>query len=296
MTECVICYTDLTSETGKSVLGCGHEFHIKCVGQWLLSGSASCPYCRKEAGDMERIVKLSDSDSDTYDSEDDSVSNVTPLMCAARRGDLTIVLEILGQDKSAHSQEDSDGDTALFYAANIGRTEVAKALIQAGACVNHQNHLGLTPIMYSGFQDMTETLLGLGADANHASQANETALVKAAEDNKTDILQVLLEHGVGHMDVALHGACAAGSYESAQLLLEAGVDPNCRVVEGGTPLMRAVCAGYSNAEMVRLLLSKGADVRATDDNGWNAFMWFADVGSSDTETMMLLLDAAGIID
>ena len=179
--------------------------------------------------------------------------------------------------------------------ADFGRIEVAKALIQAGACVNHQNHSGLTPLMYSGFHDMTETLLGLGADANHISQANETALVKAAEDNKSDILQVLLEHGVGYMDVALHGACAAGSYDAAQLLLEAGVDPNCRVVNGGTPLMRAVCAGYSNAELVRLLLSKGADVRAKDDDGWNVFMWFADDGSSDTETMMLLLDAVGLL-
>lgn len=295
MAECVICYTELTSETGKSVLGCGHEFHIKCVGQWLLSGSATCPYCRKESGEMERIIKLSDSDSDTYDSDDDSVSNVTPLMCAARRGDLALVLEILGQNKEAHRQEDSDGDTPLFYAAKMGRIEVAEALIQAGANVNHSNNVGQSPLMYAGYHDMTETLLRLGADANHVSQANETALVKAAEDNKTDILQVLLEHGVGHMDVALHGACAAGSYDAAQLLLEAGVDPNCRVVSGGTPLMRAVCAGYSNAELVRLLLSKGADVRAKDDDGWNVFMWFADDGSSDTETMMLLLDASGLL-
>ena len=294
MAECAICYTELTSETGKSVLGCGHEFHIKCVGQWLLSGSSSCPLCRKESGELERICRSSDSDSGSYDSHD-SISNVTPLMVAARRGDLAAVLEILEQNKEAHSQEDSDGDTALFYAAKIGRNEVASALIQAGACVNHQNHLGLTPIMYSAFYDMTEFLIICGANANHVSQANETALVKAAEDNKSDILQVLLEHGVGYMDVALHGACAAGSYDAAQLLLEAGVDPNCRVVSGGTPLMRAVCAGYSNAELVRLLLSKGADVRAKDDNGWNVFMWFADIGSLDTETMMLLLDAAGLL-
>jgi ankyrin repeat protein len=67
------------------------------------------------------------------------------------------------------------------------------------------------------------------------------------------------------------------------------------VENSGTPLMRAVCAGYSNAELVRLLLSKGADVRAKDNNDWNVFMWFADDGSSDTETMMLLLDAAGLL-
>lgn len=291
MTECAICYTELTSETGKSVLGCGHEFHIKCVGQWLLSGSASCPLCRKESGELERIRRLSDSESEY----DESVQQVSELMKAVIRGNLDIVLEALQQNPATLSIVDSDGDTALFYAAKKGRIDIASVLIKAGANVNHSNNVGQTPLMYAGFHDMTEYLLGCGAEANHVSQANETALVKAAEDNNTETLQILLEYGVGHMDTALHGACAAGSYDSAQLLLESGVDPNCRVVDGGTPLMRAVCAGYSNAELVRLLLSKGADVRATDNDGWNAFMWFADDGSSDTETMMLLLDAAGIL-
>jgi len=288
MTECAICYTELTSDTGKSVLGCGHEFHIKCVGQWLLSGSASCPLCRKESGEMERICSHSDSDTES----DDSVHHVSELMKAVIRGNLDCVLEALQQ---GHSQVDSDGDTALFYAAKRGRIDIASVLIKAGADINHSNNVGQTPLMYAGTSDMTEYLLEHGADANHVSQANETALVKAAEDNNTESLQILLEHGVGHMDVALHGACAAGSYDAALLLLEAGVDPNCRVVDGGTPLMRAACAGYSNAELVRLLLSKGADVRATDDDGWNVFMWFANDGSSDTETMMLLLDASGLL-
>ena len=291
MTECAICYTELTSETGKSVLGCGHEFHIKCVGQWLLSGSASCPLCRKESGELERIRRLSDSESEY----DESVQQVSELMKAVIRGNLDLVLEALQRNPATLSLVDSDGDTALFYAAKKGRIDIASVLVKAGANVNHSNNVGQTPLMYAGFHDMTEYLLGCGAEANHVSQANETALVKAAEDNNTETLQILLEYGVGHMDVALHGACAAGSYDTALLLLESGVDPNCRVVDGGTPLMRAVCAGYSNAELVRLLLSKGADVRATDNDGWNVFMWFADDGSSDTETMMLLLDAAGIL-
>lgn len=291
MTECAICYTELTSDTGKSVLGCGHEFHIKCVGQWLLSGSASCPLCRKESGEMERIRRSSDSDS----SESVQYVYASELMRAVARGNLDRALEALQQDPAALSLVDSDGDTPLFYAAKMGRIDIASALIQAGANVNHSNNAGQTPLMYAGFHDMTEYLIGCGADANHVSLANETALVKAAEDNNTEALQYLLEYGVGHMDVALHGACAAGAYDATRLLLEAGVDPNCRVVDGGTPLMRAICAGYSNAELVRLLLSKGADVRAKDNDGWNVFMWFADDGSSDTETMMLLLDAAGLL-
>jgi hypothetical protein len=213
-------------------------------------------------------------------------------MKAVIRGNLNLVLEALQQ---GHSQMDSDGDTALFYAAKSGITDIASVLIQAGADINHSNNVGQTPLMYAGNSEMTEFLLRCGAKANHVSQANETALVKAAEDNNTEILQFLLEYGVGHMDVALHGACAAGSYDAALILLEAGVDPNCRVVDGGTPLMRAVCAGYSNAELVRLLLSKGADGCAKDDDGWNVFMWFANDGSSDTETMMLLLDASGLL-
>ena len=56
-------------------MGCGHEFHTKCIFQWLQKpdGTASCPCCRREPGEMERIVSHpvedEDEDEDDYDEE-----------------------------------------------------------------------------------------------------------------------------------------------------------------------------------------------------------------------------------
>lgn len=52
-------------------MGCGHEFHMKCLFQWLQKpdGTATCPCCRREPGEMERLV--SPDDDDDYDEDYD---------------------------------------------------------------------------------------------------------------------------------------------------------------------------------------------------------------------------------
>jgi uncharacterized protein len=66
----------------------------------------------------------------------------------------------------------------------------------------------------------------------------------------------------GHADsaVALHAAVRAGNLDAVSRLLNAGADPNCRDVLGGTPLLTA--SWFGEASMVSLLLSHGADANA----------------------------------
>ena len=54
-------------------MGCGHEFHTKCLFQWLQKpeGTASCPCCRREPGEMERVVSHPIEEEDDEDEEDD---------------------------------------------------------------------------------------------------------------------------------------------------------------------------------------------------------------------------------
>ena len=57
MDDCSICFEALTASTGHCTLGCSHTFHLACIGRWTNHSSSSCPLCRKELGDTERIVK-----------------------------------------------------------------------------------------------------------------------------------------------------------------------------------------------------------------------------------------------
>lgn len=60
-----------------------------------------------------------------------------------------------GNDIDAQTQ---NGDTALCIAAKHGDLEAVKALIMAGANVNHQNNKGLTPLMLATQNKYLETM------------------------------------------------------------------------------------------------------------------------------------------
>jgi ankyrin repeat protein len=69
-----------------------------------------------------------------------------------------------------------------------------------------------------------------------------------------------------------------------RLLLEKGADVEAKDNNGGTALYRA--AGSGHEAMVRLLLEKGADVEAKNNNGWMAL--YRAAGSRHEAVVQLL--------
>jgi hypothetical protein len=63
----------------------------------------------------------------------------------------------------------------------------------------------------------------------------------------------------------VHCAALAGVVESVDVLLEAGCELDCVDAKGRTPLIRACSEGLD--EMVRFLISRGADVHVLDGEG-----------------------------
>jgi len=141
--DCAICCDEVTKATGRSVMSCGHEFHMRCLVQWLQKpdGTGNCPCCRAEPGEKERLMAPpvdSDSESESDDSDSDfsddpdSMTIMTPLMTAARDGNLAELQRIIREGTNIE-EKDSDGDTALIYAVIYKEHECAEALIAAGA-------------------------------------------------------------------------------------------------------------------------------------------------------------------
>ena len=67
--NCSICLDDILTTTGSATLSCGHYFHIGCLGRWLMKND-SCPYCRHEANEKERIAEDQEVSESEYEDEE----------------------------------------------------------------------------------------------------------------------------------------------------------------------------------------------------------------------------------
>ena len=158
------------------------------------------------------------------------------LLDAAERGDRAAAMQLLAKGANPNTPG-PDGTTALMWAASNDDLELVRALIKAGANVTLKNQFGtsaLTEAAIIGSAPVIEALLKAGADPNTKNPEGETPLMAVAR---------------------------AGKVDAASRLLEAGADVNAKEEWGGqTALMWA--AAQSQAEMVKLLASKGADLNA----------------------------------
>jgi hypothetical protein len=73
----------------------------------------------------------------------------------------------------------TEGSSPLIIAATFGRTEVAKALIEAGAEIDQRNNDGATALHTAAFfynTDIVKALLDRGADRSIRNNSGSTAL------------------------------------------------------------------------------------------------------------------------
>jgi uncharacterized protein len=89
--------------------------------------------------------------------------------------------------------------TALHVAAYVGRIEICKSLLEAGAEVNAKNQKGATPLMVGlsrGTIACIPTLLAYGADVNARDMQGRTALMFLATYGEDDAVAQGILHDV----------------------------------------------------------------------------------------------------
>ena len=160
----------------------------------------------------------------------------TTLLDAAESGDRATALRLLAEGADVNALG-PDGTTAIMWAASNDDLDLVRALIKAGANVKLKNQLGtsaLTEAAIIGSAPIIDELLKAGADSNTKNPEGETPLMAVAR---------------------------GGKVEAAMRLLDAGADINAKEDWGGqSALMWA--AAESQADMVKFLTSRGADVNA----------------------------------
>ena len=198
------------------------------------------------------------------------------------------------------------GLTALTFASREGDIESARALLDGGANVNQTTEYGWTPLLTAVNNRnyrLAILLLERGADPNLANKGGWTPLYIATDNRNIEggdypVPKPDLDH-----------------LEMIKALLDKGAKPNTPVKEntltrtiftmqwfwedGATPFIRA--AQSSDTVLMKLLLERGADPKATTVNGDNALTASAGIGwvegvtyerspKENLEAMRMLLD------
>jgi ankyrin repeat protein len=113
---------------------------------------------------------------------------------------LHLALELGASAKNVTSRYDG---TALIAAAHLGHVEIVRALIRAGAPLDHVNNLGWTALIESivlgdGGARHTETLRALvqaGANVNLADRDRQTPLMLARRRGYAQMVELLQQAG-----------------------------------------------------------------------------------------------------
>ncbi len=119
----------------------------------------------------------------------------TALMKASAGGNLAII-RVLIEGVADLEARNQNGETALFYAVALGHPAAAQALIDAGAEVDAaEGQLGNTPLsLYAasvGREDVLKVLLDAGADPTRKNKSGDSAIALAKMQNQTDKLALL---------------------------------------------------------------------------------------------------------
>lgn len=147
------------------------------------------------AGNMAQVAALLKSGADVNASNEEGT---TALMQAAALGKLDLV-ELLLRSGASVDATDARGWTALMkslfnYEMNRGFPEVAQALIEAGANIEHQIAYGTRPLMLAagyGEAGVVEVLLAAGADVNAKNEGGRTARVMAETKDYVEVINIL---------------------------------------------------------------------------------------------------------
>jgi NAD(P)-dependent dehydrogenase (short-subunit alcohol dehydrogenase family) len=132
--------------------------------------------------DRDELVEMLDgalAEAQPTSSQSSGTSVSVGLHQAAFQGNLEAVRQHIEAGANLNEREPSGGSSPLIVAATFGQTEVAKALIGAGADLNQQNNDGSTALFSAAFLCHTEivaALLDAGADKSIRNNAGSTAL------------------------------------------------------------------------------------------------------------------------
>ena len=172
-----------------------------------------------------------------------------------------------------------DLNLRLLEAANAGNIEDVVQLLREGALIHtgDSNNQYMTPLHHAAFEGHVELIHVLvseeGAEIDRTTLGGETALHKAVQGKQPLALQALLQLGADPNVRSGLAGCPRGQQPGM----------------GWTPLFRAAMLGLT--DMVRMLVSFGAEVTPVSTVGWTPLHYAAVWAHNETVEALLELGA-----
>lgn len=209
------------------------------------------------------------------------------LFVAIERGDYDTVKTSLDDTSVCNAinrYRSRSNQTALILATIHNQTRIAILLVNKGADVDigmpDTNSTPLLVAIYLKNIVLARIFLQRRADINILNEDGYTALIAAAQEGHTDIVELILKRDVDVNQArptdgctALIAATQAGHVKIVRLLLDAGANIDQCAQYDMTALMCASSQGHD--DIVKLLIMKNADVEAVTIDGFTArdFAW-----------------------
>ena len=124
--------------------------------------------------------------------------------------------------------------------------------------------------VWSGHRSVVTRLIALGADVNHRTASGEAALHFAMLKDFVEIAEQLIDHGA---DVNVQTTAEKTDMYD-------GFPEVC----GESPLH--IAARHGHAEMVRLLIARGARTDVTDHEGETPYQWAHRYDQAEIEALL----------
>lgn len=229
-----------------------------------------------------------------------AVGDDVRLVDAARARDIARVEALINERAPIHGRQ-PDGATALHWAAHWDEDAIAARLLQAGADVNAENELGVTPLdlaCTNGSASMVRRLIAAGARVDHVvGTSGVTALMTCARTGSAPAVQALLERGAPvnaaesfKKQTALMWAIAERHHDVVRLLIAGGADVRVKSKGGFTPLLFAAQQG--DAAITDQMLAAGVSIDEPGPAGMTALLVAVESGHPGLVTHLAKRGAA----
>jgi ankyrin repeat protein len=197
------------------------------------------------------------------------IEGASPLTLACELGSPAIVTDLLKAGADAKAAR-PDGITALALCAGTSTPEALAILLAKGAAVNGTDPQGQTALMWAATKGRTDNIAFLiksGANVNAVEQEGFTPLFFALRSKVPAASLALLDAGADSNAVLPQGRVSV----AAAAVVENNIPFAMQVVSRGTDLgerdsqgrqLIHIAAASGNADLVKLVLSKGGDANA----------------------------------